>query len=98
MELLRGQPRYDQQIVDFLEARHYKYFDMNLMHLRDFASFNLSVDDYIKRYFIGHYSPAGNHFFAYALKDTLVQWLEPKPLTYRDDGTRPFDFKGYLPA
>lgn len=98
MELLRGQPRYDQPIVNFLEARRYKYFDMNLVHLRDFASFNLSVDDYIKRYFIGHYSPAGNHFFAYALKDTLVQWLAPKPLTYRDDGTRPFDFKGYLPA
>jgi len=98
MELLRGQPRYDQRIADFIADRGYKSFDMNRVHLKDFASFNLTVDEYIQRYFIGHYSPAGNHFFAYALKDTLVNWLDPKPVTYRDDGTRPASFKGYLPA
>ena len=50
---------------------------MNLVHCEDFKSFNLSVGDYFKRYFIGHYSPAGNHFFAYAIKDKVVDWLDP---------------------
>lgn len=30
----------------------------------------------------GHYSPAGNHLFAYNLKNVVVDWLEPKPMTY----------------
>lgn len=98
MELLRGQPRYDQPIADFIAQHNWPCFDMNLVHLQDFAAFNLSVDDYIKRYFIGHYSPAGNHFFAYALKNTLVNMLDPKPITYRDDGTRPASFTGYIPT
>jgi hypothetical protein len=71
---------------------------MNLVHLRDYQSFNLSIEDYLKRYFIGHYSPAGNHFFAYSIKDTIVKWLDPKPITYRDDGSRLIDFEGYLPS
>ena len=27
---------------------------------------------------IGHYSPQGNHFFAYSIKDKVVEWLDPK--------------------
>jgi hypothetical protein len=54
------------------------------------------VEDYLKRYFIGHYSPAGNHFFAFSLKSIVVDWLDPKPLTYREDGGEIMDFKGYL--
>ena len=37
----------------------------------------------MKRYFVGHYSPAGNHFFAFSIKDTVVDWLNPKPIAYR---------------
>ena len=29
--------------------------------------------------------PGRNHFFAFAAKDALVSWLEPKPLTYRSE-------------
>jgi hypothetical protein len=56
----------------------------------------MAVADYFKRYFIGHYNPAGNHFFAHALKDRVVEWLDPKPLPYRDTTQRVIDFKGYL--
>ena len=49
------------------------------------------------RNFIGHYSPAGNHFFAYAIKDTVVEWLDPKPLTYQNQAQREITFDGYLP-
>ncbi|NQT12661.1 MAG: hypothetical protein HQ582_07930 [Planctomycetes bacterium] len=94
--LLEGGTRYDQEIVDFLDENEFTVFDMNLVHQEDYRSFNLSAGDYFKRYFIGHYSPAGNHFFAYALKDRLVDWLDPKPLPYRDTTQQIIDFQGYL--
>ena len=94
--MLEGGARYDQEIADFLRENDFTVFDMNLVHCEDFKSFNLSVGDYFKRYFIGHYSPAGNHFFAYAIKDKVVDWLDPKPLPYRDTTQQIIDFKGYL--
>lgn len=94
--LMREEPRYDQEIVDFLVENKYYYFDMNDVHAEDYKSFNLSVDDYFKRYFIGHYSPSGNHFFAFSLKDKVVNWLDPKPRTYKTDGFNIEDFNGYL--
>lgn len=95
--LLEGRPRYDQTIVDFLAQHQFRVFDMNLVHQRDFGDFRLSPSNYMKRYYIGHYSPAGNHFFAFALKDHLVNWLDPKPLPYRETKQRIIDFEGYLP-
>jgi hypothetical protein len=95
-QLLNDQPRYDQEIADHLAKAHAPFFDMNRVHQADFRDFNLSVEDYMKRYFIGHYSPAGNHFFAYAIKDRIVDWLDPKPITYRDDESKMIDFVGYL--
>jgi len=57
---------------------------MNHVHAKDFKCFNLSLEDYYSRYFIGHYNPTGNHFFAFSLKDTVVDWLDPKPVTYQN--------------
>ena len=64
-QLIKTGTRYDQEIVDFLKENDFNYFDINLIHVEDFKSFNLSVNDYIRRYFIGHYNPIGNHYFAY---------------------------------
>jgi hypothetical protein len=94
--LLQSGTRYDEQIVDYLQANHFNYFDMNLCHVADYKNFNLSVDDYFKRYFIGHYSPAGNHFFAFSIKPRVVEWLDPKPVTYQKSDQKMIDFKGYL--
>jgi hypothetical protein len=94
--LMQGVDRYDQEIVDFLNENKFNYIDMNLMHVEDFKSFNLGVNDYFKRYFIGHYNPAGNHFFAYSIKDRIVEWLDPKPITYENTDRRVTEFKGYL--
>ena len=69
---------------------------MNLVHVEDFKSFKLSINDYFKRYFIGHYSPAGNHFFAYSIKDRIVEWLDPKPITYEGRRRKMIKFKEYL--
>jgi hypothetical protein len=94
--LIESGTRYDQEIVDFLREHNFRYFDMNLVHVDDYAKFRISLDEYMKRYFIGHYSPAGNHFFAYSIKDTIVDWLDPKPITYREDVDRLVDFADYL--
>ena len=94
--LIENGTRYDQQIVNFLQKNNFNYFDMNLVHAEDYKCFRLSVQDYYKRYFIGHYNPAGNHFFAYSIKQKVVDWLEPKPVTYLNKDQRMIDFNGYL--
>jgi len=94
--MVKGEVRYDQEIVNFIKENGYRYFDMNEVHLEDFRKLNLSLDEYMNRYFIGHYSPSGNHFFAYSIKDKIVDWLDPKPITYRQDGSKLIRFKGYL--
>jgi len=95
--MVRGEARYDQEIVDFINANGYQYFDMNEVHLDDFKKFNLTLDEYIDRYFIGHYTPSGNHFFAYSIKNKLVDWLNPKPITYQQNDSRLIRFNEYLP-
>jgi len=95
--LVEGKPRYDQVVVDFLSKNQFLYFDMNLVHVEDYKNFKIPFDQYTKRYFIGHYSPAGNHFFAYAIKDTVINWLDPKPITYQNQADRWTTFDGYLP-
>ena len=96
-QLLHDEARYDQEIADYLDVRGLHCFDMNIAHLTDYRDFSIPVEDYMRRYFIGHYSPAGNHFFAHSIKSTLVDWLDPKPITYRTDEEQQVDFKGYLP-
>ena len=88
--------RADQEIVDFLREEDFFYFDMNLAHIEDFKMFKISFSDYLKRYFIPHYNPTGNHFFAFSIKDTIVHWLDPKPLTYQDSKEAMVNFSGYL--
>ena len=95
--MVRGEPRYDQEIIDFIQSNTYRFFDMNKVHLEDFKNFNLTLDDYMKRYFNGHYTPSGNHFFAYAIRNTIVDWLNPKPITYQQDDSKLIRFEGYLP-
>ncbi len=95
-QLLNGEPRIDQEIVDFLDKFDFNYFDMNLIHVEDYKNFNLSIKEYYKRYFVGHYNPRGNHFFAYSIKPRVVDWLNPKPFTYQVGNSQSIDFNGYL--
>ncbi len=94
--MVQGIPRYDQEVINFINENNYNYFDMNEVHVADFKNFRVSIDEYMNRYFIGHYNPSGNHFFAYALKDRLVEWLDPKPITYQTNDSHRVNFEGYL--
>ena len=81
---LQKESRFDQQFVDFLERKRVPYVDLLEAHRADFAQFNGSVEDYRKRYYVGHYNPLGNFFCAFAIKSKLVEMLEPKPVPYRN--------------
>jgi hypothetical protein len=79
--------RFDQAFVDFLQKNELPYVDLMEAHIAEFAEFKTSIEDYLKRYFIGigHYNPLGNFFQAFAIKDKLVEMLEPKPISYQGD-------------
>ena len=82
---VREGTRWDQPFVDFLKQRDLAVVDLMEAHVAEFNNFKLGIDEYLKRYFIGHYNPRGNLFCAYAIKDKLVQMLNPKPFPYRQD-------------
>jgi len=84
VEACEGKPRSDQDFVDFLREKRIRFVDTLAKHIEDFRAFKISPREYIARYYIGHYSPRGNHFFAFAVKDAIVDWLDPKPLAYRE--------------
>lgn len=97
-EMRRGEPRYDREFVADLVRDGFAVFDMNEVHLADFRKSGLPYDAYQKQYFIGHYNPRGNHFFAHAIGPKVVDWLDPKPITYRAADPKSVDFRGYLPG
>jgi hypothetical protein len=94
--LVEDRRRYDQPIVAYLREEGFRFFDMNVVHVEDFAQFAIPYERYLERYFIGHYNPAGNHFFAHSLKPVVVDWLDPKPITYEETDRRWFSFEQYL--
>lgn len=95
-QMRQRQPRDDQETVEYLQSHGFHYFDMNSVHLADFEQYKVGWDDYLRLYLQGHYNPRGNHFFAYAIKDTIVEWLNPKPITYQNQDEQTLSFKGYL--
>jgi hypothetical protein len=84
-----GSPKLaaDVALLEWLRERGIPTVDAFDAHVADFTQFRIPAADYIKRLYIGHYSPAGNQFFAFALKKAVVDWLEPKPIAYQQSGT-----------
>jgi len=97
-QMHNGMVRSDQETIDYLAKEKLDYFDMNEVHMQDFKKYNLSWQDYEKQYLIvdGHYNPRGNHFFAYSIKDKVIEWLNPKPITYTNPDAATLDFRPYL--
>jgi hypothetical protein len=85
VDACEGRPRLDQPFVDFLHSSGIVFVDSLQKHKGDFGQFKIPAKQYVRRYYNGHYAPAGNHFFAFAIKDDLLQWLNPVPFTYRKD-------------
>ena len=96
-KVLKTGERFDQTLLDFLEEKKLPYVDLMEAHKRDFAQFNLTADEYIRRYWIGHYNPLGNFFQAFAIKDKLVELLDPKPASYSTDPSTYIEMKPNRP-
>jgi hypothetical protein len=80
---LAGEPPFDQSFLDWLRDKPYPVVDLRAAFREDFAGSRAGIDDYLEKFYNGHHSPAGNFFVAWALKDRICDWLDPKPLPYR---------------
>ena len=75
--------RFDQSFVDYLDGKQLPYIDLMRIHADEYKKYRCEIEDYLAQYFIGHYNPLGNFFCAAALKNRLVEMLDPKPQPYR---------------
>lgn len=82
-DALAGKPLFDRTFLDWLEDKDYPVIDLRDAFREDFARYEVDVDSYLDPFYIGHHTPRGNCFFAWAIKDRICDWLDPKPLPYR---------------
>lgn len=75
--------RFDAEFVKWLKDRPAPVIDMMEAHATDFARYKIDVNEYLKLHYVGHYGPLGNFFCAFAMKDAVVDFLDPKPLPYQ---------------
>ena len=80
---LQGQPRFDQELLDWLKHKPYPVIDVRDAFRAEYQQFHGDVKHFLDRYYIGHHSPAGNFFLASAVRDRLIKALDPAPLPYR---------------
>ena len=66
------------EFQEHLKALGVPVVDTLAKHKDDFAAFRLTPKEYVDRYYIGHYNPTGNHFFAHAIKDDLLSVVGPQ--------------------
>jgi len=80
---LLGEPRFDQGFIEWLNNKSYPVIDMREVFAADYQKYRIDVDEYLSPFYNGHHTPRGNFFTAWAIKDKVIQWLDPKPLPYR---------------
>ncbi len=86
-EACEGRTRFDQSLLAFLQENGFLYVDSLAKHLEDYACYRGSAEDYVRRFYVqGHYNPMGNLFFAFAVRGEIIDWLDPKPPCYREQG------------
>ncbi len=81
-EYLSGKPRFDQSFVEWLKDKRYPVIDIREAFAEDYQKYKVDVDQYLKPFYNGHHTPKGNFFTAWAIKNKIVQWLNPKPKPY----------------
>ncbi len=77
--------RWDQGIIDFINSKNLPLVDLGQVHLNEFKQFSINLEDYLKKYYIGHYNPLGNMFCAQAIQGNLAEMLDPEPIPYNSD-------------
>ena len=81
--VLDGRDRFDQAFVDWLKRRSCPVVDLCESFKNEFEHSTFGLDTLMRRYYTDHHTPLGNVFTAWVVMDELVNWLHPKPVTYR---------------
>ena len=81
--VLDGGERFDQGFVDWLKRRSHPVVDMCQFFKTEFEHSTLDLDTFVNRYYNSHHTPLGNALTAWAMMDEVVNWLDPRPLTYQ---------------
>ncbi|MFC1736508.1 hypothetical protein ACFL1X_10335 [Candidatus Hydrogenedentota bacterium] len=92
MRTIKGNGRFDDVFIEYLERNKIPCVDGLQKHVDDYQDFKITPEEYMDRCYIkaaaaavfGHYSPTGNHFYAISIKNEILDWLDPKPPAYRD--------------
>jgi hypothetical protein len=90
-EYLESGERFDEDLLNYLDSEEVPYVDALEKSRQDYQDFSVPAQEYLKRFYIaragaqvfGHYNPYGNFWFAFAVKNGLVDWLDPNPPSYR---------------
>ena len=81
--VLAGGERFDRGFVEWLKVRPHPVVDMCESFEAEWEQSTLDLDTFLERYYIGHHTPLGNAFTAWAMVDDVVDLLHPRPLTYQ---------------
>jgi hypothetical protein len=84
-EAYEKKSRWDQSIIDFINAKNLPLVDLGQAHFEEFSQFSIPLKDYLAKYFIGHYNPLGNMFCAHAITGRLVDIMDQKPVPYNSE-------------
>jgi len=85
--------RFDSELIEHLDGSRLPYVDGLTRAAEDYKAYGLSCDDYLWRFYVpapggggfGHFGPYGNHWYAFSIKDEVVNFLDPKPPAYRQE-------------
>jgi hypothetical protein len=91
MKYLETGERFDEEILEYLNRKNFLYVDGLEKAAEDYRDFSIPVVDFIDRSYVGragaqvfgHYKPHGNFWFAFAIREALINWLDPKPPAYQ---------------
>jgi hypothetical protein len=83
--------RWDNEMLAYLDGSGVPYVDALAKAGEEYKAFNIPIEQFLARHYVGragaqvfgHYNPYGNFWFAHAVKNEMVEWLDPKPPSYR---------------
>lgn len=90
-EFIKNGSRKDGAVIDYLEKKNIKYIDALDKAGSEYKKYNLDIDNFLNEFYVGrlgaqvfgHYNPKGNFWLAEAIKEEVLNWLEPRPPAYR---------------
>ena len=90
-KIIKKNERFDDEFLDYLKRNNFLFVDCLAKAAEDYRIHKLSLNKYLSQYYVGragaqvfgHYNPAGNFWFASAIKREIIDWLNPKPPAYR---------------